>query len=48
MAAQRRGIAGLRARAVSVSVLRPPVFVKDINDWAQWLRTRPQEEPWHG
>lgn len=42
--AQAKGIAGLRARGVTVSVLRPPVFVKDVNDWAQWLRRGVPEE----
>lgn len=37
MRAQRKGIDGLRARGLRVAVLRPPVFVKDINDWARWL-----------
>lgn len=40
MKAQRRGIEGLRKRGLAVSVLRPPIFVKDLNDWAQWLRSR--------
>lgn len=39
MRAQAKGIAGLRARGVRVAVFRPPVFVKDSNDYAQWLRT---------
>lgn len=36
--AQRRGIEGLRSRGYAVSVLRPPLWVKDVNDYAQWQR----------
>lgn len=42
MKAQKKGIEGLRTRGYRVSVLRPPVFLKDINDWAQWLRSHPE------
>lgn len=44
MRAQAKGIAGLRARGLAVAVLRPPVFVKDLNDWAQWLARAVPEE----
>jgi len=41
MKAQRKGIEGLRLRGYRVSVFRPPVFLKDVNDWAQWLARLP-------
>jgi hypothetical protein len=40
MRAQAKGIDGLRARGYRVGVFRPPVFVKDLNDYAQWRRAR--------
>lgn len=44
MRAQARGIAGLRAKRVAVDVFRPPVWLKDANDFAQWLRHAQPEE----
>lgn len=43
MRAQASGIASLRARGIAVSVFRPPVFVKDINEYATWLRRMPEQ-----
>lgn len=38
---QARGIAALRAKGFDVGVFRPPVWVKDINEYQQWASAAP-------